>query len=175
MMNMEFKRRLPAPQDVINMYPVSDEMAAKKAANDAEILSLLDQNYAIINECICKEYGYEEQDQKEFALLSRDKFTDKTLVDTVARNAREPQRKITRTERIVAPMLLEQKYGKDSSILEKTLAAALLYTPAEEAEWNAMLKEQGYEGILQNLCGLDKDSAIYSRILKMAQSKAVLL
>ncbi len=37
MMNMEFKRRLPAPQDVINMYPVSDEMAAKKAANDAEI------------------------------------------------------------------------------------------------------------------------------------------
>ncbi len=37
MMNMEFKRRLPAPQDIINMYPVSDEMAAKKAANDAEI------------------------------------------------------------------------------------------------------------------------------------------
>ena len=32
-MNMEFKRRLPAPQDIINMYPVSDEMAAKKAAN----------------------------------------------------------------------------------------------------------------------------------------------
>lgn len=37
MMNMEFKRRLPAPQDIINMYPVSDDMAAKKAANDAEI------------------------------------------------------------------------------------------------------------------------------------------
>ena len=40
MMNMEFKRRLPAPQDIINMYPVSDEMAAKKAANDAEIQSV---------------------------------------------------------------------------------------------------------------------------------------
>ncbi len=39
-MNMEFKRRLPAPQDIINMYPVSDEMAAKKAANDAEIQSV---------------------------------------------------------------------------------------------------------------------------------------
>ena len=34
MMNMEFKRRLPAPQDIINMYPVSDEVAAKKAAAD---------------------------------------------------------------------------------------------------------------------------------------------
>ena len=39
-MNMEFKRRLPAPQDIINMYPVSDEMAAKKAANDKEIQSV---------------------------------------------------------------------------------------------------------------------------------------
>ena len=144
------------------------------AANDEEILDLLDRNYDIINECICKEYGYEENDQKEFALLSRDKFTDKTLVDTVARNAREPQRKITRAERIVAPMLLQQKYGKDSSILEKTLAAALLYTSEEEQEWNKMLAEQGYEGILQNLCGLDKDSAIYARILQMVQSKKIL-
>ena len=144
------------------------------AANDEEILALLDKNYTIINECICREYGYEENDQKEFALLSRDKFTDRTLVDTVARNAREPQRKITRTERIVAPMLLQQKYGKDSSILEKTLAAALLYTPEEETEWNKMIAQQGYEGILQGLCGLDKNSAIYGRVLQMAQSKVIL-
>jgi hypothetical protein len=71
-------------------------------------------------------------------------------------------------------MLLQPKYGKDSSILEKTLAAALLYTPEEETEWNKMLSEQGYEGILQGLCGLDKDSTIYARILKMAQSKNIL-
>lgn len=144
------------------------------AANDEEILALLDKNYEIINECICKEYHYEPEDQKEFALLSRDKFTDKTLVDTVARNAREPQRKITRTERIVAPMLLQEKYGKDSSILEKTLAAALLYTPKEEEEWNEMLNKQGYEGILQNLCGLDKNSEIYARVLEMVKTKNIL-
>lgn len=144
------------------------------AANDAEILALLDKNYAIINDCICKEYGYEENDQREFALLSRDKFTDRTLVDTVARNAREPQRKVTRTERIVAPMLLEIKYGQDASVLEKTLAAALLYTPEDETEWNRMLREQGYDGILQNLCGLDEGSTVYARILKMVRSKKIL-
>ncbi len=144
------------------------------AANDEEILALLDRNYEIINECICREYGYEEQDQREFALLSRDKFTDRTLVDTVARNAREPQRKITPAERIVAPMLLEQKYGKDSSILEKTLAAALRYTPEEETAWNQMLAEQGYEGVLENLCGLDRSSALFARVLDMAQSGKIL-
>ena len=144
------------------------------AANDPEILDLLDKNYEVINECICKEYGYEENDQKEFALLSRDKFTDRTLVDTVARNAREPQRKITRTERIVAPMLLQEKYGKDSSILEKTLAAALLYTPDEEKEWNAMLNDKGYEGILSDMCGLDKESDVYKRVLNMVRTGKVL-
>jgi len=144
------------------------------AANDEEILTLLDKNYDIINECICKEYGYEEKDQKEFALLSREKFTDKTLVDTVARNAREPQRKITVTERIVAPMLLQQKYGKDSSVLEKTLAAALRYTPSEETEWNKIITEKGYAGILCDLCGLDPDSDIAKRVLHMAESGNIL-
>ena len=39
-MNMEFKRKLPAPQDVINMYPVTEEMKQKKAENDAAIRSV---------------------------------------------------------------------------------------------------------------------------------------
>lgn len=143
------------------------------AANDPQILAMLDANYERINRCICLEYGYEERDQKEFALLSRDKFTDRTLVDTVARNAREPQRKLTHAERIVAPMLLQQKYGEDPSILEKALAAALLYTPAEESQWNAILAAKGYEGVLQDICGLDKANASYARILEMACSKHI--
>ena len=145
-----------------------------EAANDPEILALLDRNYESINYCICKEYGYEEQDQQEFALLSRNKFTDKTLVDTVARNAREPQRKLTHTERIVAPMLLQQKYGMESSVLEMTLAAALLYTPAEETQWNDLLAEQGYEGILQNLCGLPPSNPAFQRVLQMAQTRNII-
>ena len=144
------------------------------AANDSEILDMLDKNYEIINECICREYGYGEEDQKEFALLSRDKFTDKTLVDTVARNAREPQRKITYRERIVAPLLIQQKYGKDTSILEKTLAAALVYTPDEEIEWKNILTEKGYEGVLSELCGIDKANPVYARVLEMASTKNIL-
>lgn len=144
------------------------------AGNDSEILSLLDKNYAIINECLCAEYGYDEKDQAEFALLSRDKFTDRTLIDTVSRNAREPQRKITRYERVVAPMLLEEKYNKDTTVLEMTLASMLLYTPEEEVEWNKMIKEWGYEKILTDLAGLDSNSDIFKRVIKMAKSGKIL-
>jgi len=85
------------------------------AANDEKILSLLDKNYEITNRVLCREFGYDEKDQAEFALLSRNKFTDKTIVDTVARNAREPQRKLGGTERIIGPMKLIHKYGEDTS------------------------------------------------------------
>lgn len=70
--------------------------------------------------------------------------------------------------------MLEQKYGKDNSVLEKTLAAALLYNPSEEVEWNKILAEKGYEGVLTELCGLDKKSAVYSRVLEMITYKKIL-
>ena len=37
MMNMEFRRKLFAPQDIINMYPVSTELLKVKEQNDKEI------------------------------------------------------------------------------------------------------------------------------------------
>lgn len=39
-MNMEFKRKLPTPKEVKEMYPVSDEIIKVKQANDKEIQSV---------------------------------------------------------------------------------------------------------------------------------------
>ncbi len=139
------------------------------AANDEQILALLDKNYEQINKAMCTEYGYEENDQKEFALLSRIKFTDKTIVDTIARNAREPQRKITEKERVVGPLKLLIKHGLDSSVLEMTLASMLLYTPEQETEWNKMLNEFGYDKILSDLCGIELKSHLYNRVIALKE------
>jgi len=37
MMNMEFKRKLPEPREVMEMYPMTEEMKAQKVKNDEEI------------------------------------------------------------------------------------------------------------------------------------------
>ena len=118
---------------------------------------------------MCLEYGYEENDQKEFALLSRNKFTDKTIVDTIARNAREPQRKIPDKERVVGPLKLLLKHGLDSSVLEMTLASMLLYNPSQETEWNKMLNDLGYEKILKDLCAINKDTELYDRVIALVE------
>ncbi|MGN0819778.1 MAG: 3-deoxy-7-phosphoheptulonate synthase [Christensenellaceae bacterium] len=41
-MNMEFKRKLPAPQDIINMYPLDEKLVRQKAQNDAEIKAVFE-------------------------------------------------------------------------------------------------------------------------------------
>ena len=136
------------------------------AANDAEILELLDKNYEATNKVLCKEFGYEEADQREFAALSKAKFCDRTIVDTVARNARAPQRKLGAAERIIGPIKLLHKYGEDASVLERTAACAILYDNDGEDAWRAIKAEKTNEQILTDICGLEKEDVIYQNIVK---------
>lgn len=139
------------------------------AANDEKILSLLDKNYEITNRVLCKEFGYEEEDQREFALLSKAKFCDRTIVDTVARNARDPQRKLAAEERIMGPISLMYKYGEDASVLEQTAAAAIEYDNDGEDAWRAIKAEKTVEEILVDICGLKKSDKSYENILKFIE------
>lgn len=136
-----------------------------EAANDPEILELLDRNYAVTNRVLCKEFGYDEKDQEEFAALSKAKFCDRTIVDTIARNAREPQRKLKENERVMGPLLLIQKYGEDTTVLEMTAAAMLLYDNDGEDSWRKMKSENTPEEILEKIAGLDKNNPLFDKII----------
>ncbi len=136
------------------------------AANDPEILELLDRNYAATNAVLCKEYGYTKEDQEEFALLSKKKFCDRTITDTVARNAREPQRKMKAGERIMGPLVLLDKYGADTSVLIKTAAAMLLYRNEAEDAWQEIVDTHTPAQILAEIGGLPEGSRLSEAILK---------
>lgn len=135
------------------------------AANDEEILKKLDANYAATNKVLCAEFGYEMADQEEFAALSKVKFCDRTIIDTVARNARDPQRKLGPAERIIGPVKLLHKYGEDASVLEETAAAAVLYDHDGEDAWKGIKAEKSPEQILTDICGLSQDDVIFKNIM----------
>ncbi len=136
-----------------------------EAANDPEILRLLDRNYSATNAVLCAEFGYDLADQREFAALSKQKFCDRTIADTVTRNAREPQRKLQYGERIIGPALLLEKYHADNSVLCLTAAAALLYNNDSEQAWQAIKSEKTPAQILTDLCGLRPGSPLFEQIL----------
>ena len=137
-----------------------------EAANDREILELLDRNYGVTNKVLCKVYGYDEEDQCEFALLSKKKFCDRTIADTVSRNAREPQRKLGGAERIIGPMKLIDEYGEDASVLMLTAAAALLYEHPTDNSWQAIKDSHTPAEILSEICGLPEGSRLSAAILE---------
>ncbi len=141
-----------------------------EAANDQRILQLLDQNYAATNRVLCREFGYDPKDQEEFSLLSRRKFTNRTIADTIARNAREPQRKLEREERVIGPMRMLDRYGEDSSVLQMTAAAMLLYDAEGEEEWRKIKKQMSPESILTKLCMLDEGGALFEGIMRYYES-----
>jgi mannitol-1-phosphate 5-dehydrogenase len=136
------------------------------AANDEEILALLDRNYEATNRVLCKVYGYDEADQNEFALLSKAKFTDRTISDTVARNAREPQRKLQKAERIMGPLVLLDEHGEDTEPLLLTAASALLYEHESDKSWQKIKDENTPSEILRDICGLPEGSKLSMAILE---------
>lgn len=137
-----------------------------EAANDGEILALLDRNYAATNKVLCKVMGYEENDQTEFAALSKAKFTDRTIADTVSRNAREPQRKLAFGERIIGPLMLIDEQGEDTEPLLLTAAAALLYEHESDKTWQEIKDSKPPVEILSEICGLPADSKLSVSILE---------
>lgn len=137
-----------------------------EAANDPRILALMDKNYAATNAAMCARFGYDPEDQREFAALSKAKFTDRTIVDTIARNAREPHRKLGGTERIVGAAKLLAEQGQDPSVLELTAAAALLYTDPADAKWTAIRERLIPAGILAEISTLPEHDPLATSILR---------
>ena len=113
------------------LYGYEDYAAA---ANDSRIAALLDTNYASTNRAICDEFGCSAADQERFAALSRAKFCNPEIKDSIKRNARDARRKLGPTERIIGPLNLLKKHGEDYSVLCKTAAAALRYCRDEESD-----------------------------------------
>lgn len=97
------------------------------AANDAEISRCIHQTLETLNQCICAEYGVSPEEQLRFSEMAVRKFQNKNIVDTIERNARDVDRKLGLTERILAPLSIVQKHGKTCEGLLLTAACAVYY------------------------------------------------
>lgn len=136
----------------------------RDAGKDPEILEKLDRNYEMTNKVLCEVFGYDPKDQDEFAALSRAKFTSQMIVDTIDRNAREPQRKLQDKERIIGPMKLICEHGMVPDVLIETAAAALLYNKGDA--WLEIKEKHSPGEILEEICNLHPGEVLYEEVLK---------
>lgn len=145
-----------------------------EAAHDPWILKNLHGVYEETSLALCHKQQFPLEKQYEFVGTSLAKLQNETLVDTLERNARDPIRKLSPSDRLLGPALMGYEYGIKPEHLCLSIAAAIYYeSPSAEDESAARLKAMRREGgpkrVLQDVCGLDQSHELFGMILRQVE------
>ena len=87
--------------------------------------------------------------------------------DEILRVVRDPIRKLSPRERLVAPAMLAVEYGLPRVGIVKRIVAALRYRHPDDPQSVALseqLAEQGLSKVLENVCGIAPESPLAAEI-----------
>lgn len=138
------------------------------AANCSEISKFLDELYPEINKILEKGLGVDKEKQMEFAKKARDKYSNPLIIDEISRQAKDPIRKLGPDDRLVAPARMAIENGIQPVCITRVLAAAVYYDCKEDdssVQLKGILSEKGFEGVLQEICKINKNDPLYEMAL----------
>lgn len=98
------------------------------------------------------------------------RFANRSLGDTVARVGRDPIRKLGRHDRLVGAGLLCLDNGVVPQRIIEGIRAALAYDAADDPEaarLQGLLRRKGLGAVLQEVCGLRPDEALWRQICEV--------
>lgn len=134
-----------------------------EAAYDPRIEKVLEGVYDETSRALAKKHGISLDEQLAFADTSRKKLHDRSIIDTIERNARDPLRKLGKDDRLVGSANLVWDCGIVPEHLCISIAAAIYYVspgdPAAE-ELVRMRTEEGVDAVLTKVCSLDPNGTI---------------
>ncbi len=142
------------------------------AAHDERILKILDGVYKETATALSKKHNFPFEEQWAFTRTSLNKLRDRSIVDYIERNARDPMRKLGPDDRLVGSARLCMEYGVVPENLAIAIACAIHYAePSDEfaVALQEMRAEKGIGYILENVCKLDKDGVLAKLILEKVQ------
>jgi len=134
-----------------------------EAANDPELATLARTAAEEGSGAMCHEFGFDPQEQREFAEAALAKYQKREIVDPIERNARDPIRKLGRHDRLVGPACLAIEYGIQPVALSTGIAVALRYDHSGDpsaVRLQKSLRELGLSVVLETVCGLDPVGAL---------------
>ncbi len=104
------------------------------AANNPTIAELALQAGRESSAALVSAYGFDEEEQHGWCNRALEKYQDKTIRDPIERNARDPNRKLGRFERLLGPIHLCKEHDLPYEALMIGVAAALRYPGANMVE-----------------------------------------
>lgn len=113
------------------------------------------------------EYAMPLQGFYEYITIMLRRFADTRLHDPRERICREPMRKLARNERFIGPALTALKHGVQPACIVDGIVCALKYADLgdpQAVELQRLQKTQGLGAVLQQVCGLRPDEALFGMI-----------
>jgi len=123
-------------------------------------------------EALIRKHGFTTEEHHAHIEDLIERFKNRALGDTIFRVARDPVRKLGRTDRLVGAALLALEYGVEPTHLVQGIISALRYdNPADPVAVGLQekLANEGPEAVLTEVCGLTPDEPLYQLILDEIQ------
>ncbi|MGE6632040.1 mannitol-1-phosphate 5-dehydrogenase [Bacillus sp. NPDC077027] len=137
----------------------------KEAVDTAEIRTVVEGALHETGSYLVEAYGFSKEEHAAYIQKILHRFENAYISDEVTRVARSPLRKLSANDRLIGPA----KKIKEPHYLLQGIVAALAYDFAEDEEavkLQALRKEKGMEGVLQEVCGLKPSNSLYKAILQ---------
>ena len=134
-----------------------------EAAHDERILKILDGVYQETGKALSMKHGISLEEQMAFAKTSLNKLQDYTIVDSIERNARDPQRKLGKDDRLVGSARMVLSCGIRPENLCTAIACAIYYRNPEDSSAVALekvVKEEGIYAVLEKICGIEPEGEL---------------
>ena len=134
-----------------------------EAAHDERILKILNGVYQETGKALSMKHGISLEEQMAFARTSLNKLQDYTIVDSIERNARDPQRKLGKDDRLVGSARMVLSCGIRPENLCTAIACAIYYRNPEDSSAVALekvVKEEGIDAVLEKICGIEPEGEL---------------
>jgi len=138
-----------------------------EAGRDEEILEVVRGVYRETGAALVARHNVSADDQEALAAASLAKFQDRTIVDTIERNARDPIRKLGPSDRLVGAARLVLQHGGRPESLAISIAAALFYDHPSDpiaADLKRRRESMGVDAVLREVCGLEPTSHLAAMV-----------
>lgn len=134
-----------------------------EAAHDERILKILHGVYQETGKALSMKHGISLEEQMAFAKTSLNKLQDYTIVDSIERNARDPQRKLGKDDRLVGSARMVLSCGIRPENLCTAIACAIYYRNPEDSSAVALekvVKEEGIDAVFEKICGIEPEGEL---------------
>ncbi|MCU1439561.1 MAG: hypothetical protein JWP85_558 [Rhodoglobus sp.] len=139
-----------------------------EAANDPVIEEIAKGTYEEMGRAMVAKFGFDPEDQRQYAERSLVKFQDPEIVDPLTRQINDPLRKLGRHDRLVGAALVALEHGVRPDSVAIGIAAGLRHRNPNDpsAVKLAELIEQFGEGdALAQVAGIEKDHELIALVL----------